>query len=343
MKKRTGFTLVELLVVIAIIGVLIALLLPAVQQAREAARRMSCSNQLKQLGLAMHNYHDTYLALPARVGGTEVTGPRISGWISLLPFIEERALYDQIVSTSPAFNVKPWEKNYVPYNTQVQMLICPSETGIVQSSDIFDGKGSSNYAFSIGDCCRYSLPQQNAEARGVFSKYDFCNFKKITDGLSNTVMLGEKGLGSDEKNLIGGIVVTGSPWVVNEQDGINPGICQALRPLGKTYSNTTATLNYSGRRWSDGAVNMQGFCTILAPNSPSCSRKTNDWSESIITASSYHPGGANAVFCDGSVSFIPETIDTGDLSKMAPQSGPSPYGVWGAMGSKSGQESASGL
>ncbi|UUO07681.1 DUF1559 domain-containing protein [Blastopirellula sp. J2-11] len=345
MKKRHAFTLVELLVVIAIIGVLIALLLPAVQQAREAARRMSCSNQLKQLGLAMHNYHDTYRALPARVGGTDYQLKRLSGWIGILPFIEEKALYDRIASgdgVEPSFGPRPW-RDFAPFETQVQKLICPSETEEAINPDKYDGKGSANYAFSIGDCCRYSLDHQAYESRGVFSFYNYCNFKKITDGLSNTVMLGEKGLGTDEKNLIGGIVVTGSPWVVNDQDGINPGICQAMRPLGKRYPTSTETANFNGRRWSDGAVNLQGFCTILAPNSPSCSRKTNDWSESITTASSYHPGGANAVFCDGSVSFIPETIDTGDLSKMAPQSGPSPYGVWGAMGSKSGQESAAGL
>ncbi|GAA4429302.1 DUF1559 domain-containing protein [Bremerella cremea] len=342
MRKRFGFTLVELLVVIAIIGVLIALLLPAVQQAREAARRMSCSNNLKQLALAMHNYHDTFQALPARVGGTLSNQQRLSGWIGLLPFLEEKPLYDQIASgngTAPPFGIKPWQ-DFAPFNVQVQKLLCPSDSAEGIDPNKYGGKGSSNYAFSIGDCARYTLDHQAYESRGVFSFYKYCNFKDITDGLSNTVLLGEKALGTDQKKLIGGIVVTGSPWVVNQQDGINPGICLAMRPLGGTYDNSVAFADFNGRRWTDGAVNLQGFCTILPPNAPSCSRKTNDWSEGIISASSYHPGGANAAMSDGSVAFIPETIDTGDLSQVAPSNGPSPYGVWGAMGSKSAGEFA---
>lgn len=342
MLKRHGFTLVELLVVIAIIGILIALLLPAVQQAREAARRMQCTNNLKQLGLAMHNYHDTYQALPARVGGTETNLKRLSGWIGILPFIEEKPLYDRIASgdgTMPPFGDRPW-RDFAPFNMQIQKLLCASEPAPPIYEDKYDKKGSSNYAFSIGDCARYTLDHQAYESRGVFSFYNYCNFKNITDGLSNTVLLGEKGLGTDEKKLIGGIIVTGTPWVINEQDGINPGICLAMRPLGGTYPSSVTWANFNGRRWTDGAVNLQGFCTILPPNAPSCSRKTNDWSEGIVSASSYHPGGANAAMADGSVMFVPETIDTGDLSQPAPQQGQSPYGVWGALGSKSGGEVA---
>lgn len=338
MTKRSGFTLVELLVVIAIIGVLIALLLPAVQQAREAARRMQCTNQLKQIGLALHNYHDTYGKLPARAGGTSANSNRLSGWIGLLPFLEQKALYDQIASgngTHPSFGPKPWDA-FAPFQTQVPGLICPSESAEPANPSRDRGIGSSNYAFSNGDSPRYTLTQQDQESRGVFSYYNYAGFNRITDGLSNTVMIGEKALGTDQKKVIGGIVVTGSPWVVNDQDGINPGICLALRPAGGSYPESTSFLSTNGRRWTDGTVNFQGFCTILPPNAPSCSRNASDWPEGIISSSSYHPGGANAVFCDGSVSFIPETIDTGDLSQLATKSGPSPYGVWGAMGSKSG-------
>ena len=113
MDRRRGFTLVELLVVIAIIGILVALLLPAVQAAREAARRMQCTNNHKQLGLAVHNYHDTYKSLPARAGGTQ--GPTnldnqgwLSAWIVLLPFYEQAPMYEQITAGDAANGISPW-------------------------------------------------------------------------------------------------------------------------------------------------------------------------------------------------------------------------------------------
>ncbi|MEX0793581.1 MAG: DUF1559 domain-containing protein [Pirellulaceae bacterium] len=347
MFRRRGFTLVELLVVIAIIGVLVALLLPAVQQAREAARRMSCTNNLKQIGLALHNYHDTYGRLPARSGGTQANAHRLSGWVGLLPFMEERALYDQISSgngTHASFGPQPWG-NFAPFKTQVRGFICPSEPATPIDPTQYGGVGSSNYAFSNGDSCRYTLDHQAFESRGVFSFYKYCGFQKITDGLSNTVMVGEKSLGTpNQKKVRGGIIITGSPWVgegaAGQQDGINPAVCLAMRPLGQTYPDSVNILTTNGRRWTDGTVNFQGFCTILPPNAPSCSRNGSDWPEGIVSASSHHPGGAAAVFCDGAVSFIPETIDTGDLSQMARLQGVSPYGVWGAMGSKAGGEVA---
>ncbi|UUO08612.1 DUF1559 domain-containing protein [Blastopirellula sp. J2-11] len=334
--SRRGFTLVELLVVIAIIGALIALLLPAVQQAREAARRMSCTNQLRQIGLAMHNYHDTYGKLPPRNGGTQANSYRLSGWVGLLPFIEQPALYEQIASgngTHASFGPRPWD-NFAPFRTQIAMLLCPSEPADPIDSDNI---GSSNYCFSIGDCSRYT--DSEVESRGIFSRYHYCGFNRITDGLSNTVMMGEKALGTPGlRRIIGGIAVTGTPWT-GDQDDINPGVCMALRGVSGEYQSGTTMLDRNGRRWVDGTVNFQGFSTILPPNAPSCSRSGSDWKESIISASSHHPGGVNTLMADGSVTFIQETIDTGDLSSVAPQQGgSSPYGVWGALGSKSGGE-----
>src|SRR5690606_35651696 len=128
-RARSGFTLVELLVVIAIIGVLVALLLPAVQQAREAARRMQCSNNLKQMGLALHNYHDTYGSFPPRATGT-THGPngdshnngRLNGLIPLLPFLEQGAMYDRIATgdgTRAPFGPATWI-GWEPWNTSPQ-------------------------------------------------------------------------------------------------------------------------------------------------------------------------------------------------------------------------------
>ncbi|PQO41025.1 DUF1559 domain-containing protein [Blastopirellula marina] len=343
---RRGFTLVELLVVIAIIGVLIALLLPAVQQAREAARRMSCTNKLKQLGLAMHNYHDTFGRLPAMAGGTRENDARLSGWIGLLPFFEQKALYDQISSgngTHPSFGPRPWN-DFAPFKTsQFDMLLCPSEP----ANPIFENLPSSNYAFSVGDTSLYIKGYNDAmssaiESRGVFSQYNYLGFKSITDGLSNTVMLGEKALGTDGSQKIkSAYAVTGTPWVGSTFQDINPGVCYAMRGGNGQYAPSVSSFyTRGGRRWTDGTVNFQGFGTILPPNGPSCSRSGQDWKESIVSASSYHPGGVDTLFSDGSVSFVTDTIDCGDLSKTVNVSGPSPYGVWGALGSKSGGESA---
>jgi len=111
-KRRQGFTLVELLVVIAIIGILVALLLPAIQAAREAARRSECTNNLKQLGLALHNYHDTHRTFPYRQGGPGSSGNRLSGMVGLLPFMEQATLFDQIeTGDSSGYVPRPWSWN----------------------------------------------------------------------------------------------------------------------------------------------------------------------------------------------------------------------------------------
>ena len=341
-KKTAGFTLVELLVVIAIIGVLIALLLPAVQQAREAARRMQCVNHMKQAGLALHNYHDTFGRLPARAGGTN-RGPddeshnqgRLSAWVGLLPFLEQRALYDQIAagnSSYPPFGPSPWKNGFLPFRAQVDLLLCPSDPAPAKTAEQV---GFSNYAFSIGDCSRSTA--SNTESRGPFSYYQYAGFNTITDGLSNTVMASEKSIAIEGSRIRGGIAESSDPWTGSNEDDINPSACLATRGAAGFYQTGITTRGtWAGRRWSDGAVTFTGISTILPPNSPSCLKDNWDGREGIHSASSYHPGGANALFGDGSVSFISETIDTGDLSLAAPRSGPSPYGVWGAMGSKSG-------
>ncbi|HSG71797.1 MAG TPA: DUF1559 domain-containing protein, partial [Planctomycetaceae bacterium] len=147
-RKRRAFTLIELLVVIAIIAILIALLLPAVQQAREAARRSSCKNNLKQLGLALHTYHEVYKKLV--MGSTHSDYPpfharRRSGFVALLPFLEQKGLFDTFQSTG-ATRV-PWDGGYAPNNTQLPLLQCPSDTVTSEGGSI----GKSNYAFSRGD------------------------------------------------------------------------------------------------------------------------------------------------------------------------------------------------
>src|SRR6266436_5426487 len=174
-RNTAGFTLVELLVVIAIIGVLVALLLPAVQAAREAARRSQCSNNLKQFGLALHNYHDTFKVFPPRRGGTNTAAgssadptrtfanyDRLSAFVALLPFYEQKALADAIAAggkTStgmqiPSNGPAAWYSGsaagiYDPWKTQIKMLLCPSDKFVIPSGNSNNAKNS--YAFSLGD------------------------------------------------------------------------------------------------------------------------------------------------------------------------------------------------
>jgi prepilin-type N-terminal cleavage/methylation domain-containing protein/prepilin-type processing-associated H-X9-DG protein len=163
--QRPAFTLVELLVVIAIIGVLVGLLLPAVQAAREAARRMSCSNNFKQLGLGLHNYHSAYDKLPMQLGGTTQTGlgagaPNgnlcnrlfLSALVGITPFVEQQALWEQISNPStvggnwPPMGPQPWTPTYVPWLTDIPTYRCPSDPGVG-----LPALGRTNYAFCMGD------------------------------------------------------------------------------------------------------------------------------------------------------------------------------------------------
>ena len=344
---RRGFTLVELLVVIAIIGVLVALLLPAVQQAREAARRMQCSNQLKQLGLSLHNYHDTYGTFPPRKQGT--TGPsestrrahnygRVSAFVGLLPFYEQGAMYDQIVAgdgSNPPYGPASWQ-SWGVWNTPPAMLICPSGTNIDKNTTAV------NYMFSMGDTIANNRDSRNV--RGVFSNIEGSGFKDIVDGSSNTIAMSERlitsyGIGAKSGNIeIKQGTATGLSGLAS-----NPGQCVATAN-GKFYNDAGSVKGRTGHRWTDGQAEKVGFTTVLPPNSPSCidgGNNNGDGQNTIMPPTSNHPGGAMGLFCDGSVTFVPNTIDTGNLANASVTSGPSPYGVWGAMGSKDGGEAVS--
>ncbi|EMI53038.1 DUF1559 family PulG-like putative transporter [Rhodopirellula sallentina] len=229
-RERNAFTLVELLVVIAIIGVLVGLLLPAVQAAREAARRMSCSNNFKQIGLAVHNYHSAYKKLPMQGGGTDKPGVGASQgnsttggggnqlWLTwlvgLTPFFEQQALWEQISNplrrnTSgtamsgswSAMGPIPWQSEYPPWMTEVPTLRCPSDPGVGLPSH-----GRTNYAACVGDS-GYMIDKgpidENGNTnsdwtetvrvahRGVFALRREMRFRDILDGLANTIMSGE--------------------------------------------------------------------------------------------------------------------------------------------------------
>lgn len=356
LRKRLGFTLVELLVVIAIIGILIALLLPAVQAAREAARRSQCSNNLKQLALAVHNYADTFKAFPPKKMGTTVgtdqtrNGNYGSGWMRLLPFFEQQALYDQWSSpqtlpsgTWTAFGPVPWGSTagdiYEIYDAQVTTLLCPSDgNGFNKGATAY---GRNNYVFSCGDSVDASNGtygnNQGTNPRGMFNNIDGrISFANVVDGTTNTVMLSEHLVAVSAR-----VVRQGNAYNVS---GIlaSPGTCYAqIDPNdSKSFASSVAVTTWAGTRWCHGSMSHIGFNTVLPPNGPSCAELANDNTTGgmVHPPTSNHPGGVNTAMADASVRFISETIDTGNTYATPATQGESVYGVWGALGTKDGGE-----
>jgi prepilin-type N-terminal cleavage/methylation domain len=339
-RRKNGFTLIELLVVIAIIATLVAILLPAVQQAREAARRSTCKNNLKQLGIALHNYHDVYNTFPFRMGGTNNNSAtsnwgRLSGNVGLLPYIEQAALYDQIMgpltigaTTYNANGPGPWDGAYTPWQAKIPSLLCPSQPNHVRT----DALGRSSYAFNTGDSVNVG---NVTNVRGVFGTNSKIGMRDITDGTSNTIMMAERSFPM-ANNDIGGTAFPGTVMTI-------PNDCLATYSKStKQYTTApTAVTTMAGARWSDGGVAVGGFNTILPPNSPSCigTATSHEAQDGFYSAGSKHTGGAQVVLADGGVRFISENISSGNPATAANNlSGNSPYGVWGALGTRSGGE-----
>ncbi|MCR4411823.1 MAG: DUF1559 domain-containing protein [Thermoguttaceae bacterium] len=291
-SKRQGFTLVELLVVIAIIGVLIALLLPAVQAAREAARRSQCTNNMKQIGLALHNYHDVNGRLPHGSFHADRWGwpPRM---IAFMEGGAEFAQYD--------FRIQSWQPDQNGANFQNirrihKNFLCPSDTlseRITQEEGFGAGWEISqcDYAANIGDYMNstgigatpaygnvgYVGNFPPIEVRGVIGRWRWAaSFRDVTDGLSNTMFLGE---------CIGALCIT---------------------------------QNFGTQCWATTAhpINYMNQSLIANPPTPANPR----WDESIGFRS-YHPGGANFLLGDGSVRFLSETIDGVVYRGMASRTG----------------------
>lgn len=351
-SSRSGFTLVELLVVIAIIGVMVGLLLPAVQAAREAARRMQCGNNLKQLALAHHNYESTYNALIARKGGTGGTAnnlgnrDRLSGFIGLLPFIEQNPMYEAIQAGDPlaAPPIAPggptaWG-GWVRWDNSPATLRCPSDPGNNAGGRL------NTYSFSVGD--QAMGIRDNQIVRGIFGNRRNGRFRDITDGLSNTILMSERLIHTNgpRAETSTPAVFQGSEFLIGaaQVPGVHnsPILCRTAT-LGRWYVAGTGLNNRTGISWTDGQPHYVGFNTILGPNSPSCFN-AGSWGDQdgmVLPPTSRHPGGVQVALADASVRFVTDSVNTGNLTAPSPlgnNSGPSPYGIWGALGSKSGGE-----
>jgi prepilin-type N-terminal cleavage/methylation domain-containing protein/prepilin-type processing-associated H-X9-DG protein len=341
----SAFTLVELLVVIAIIGMLIALLLPAIQAAREAARRMSCSNHLKQIGIAAHNFHDVHSTLPALRAGTPRNRPgnlidRLNARFALLPFLEQNALYD---SGNEATTHCADNSAGSIWRTTIDAYLCPSD-----GSDLDRGGsavGAANYYFFISDRIHYCRTQSSytdySLSSGVFLNMYWTQLAEITDGTSNTMGMSE-GVRAAEPRGFGSCVAAATSAVFPAD----------LTPLfnrsTKQYVSTTAVLSnpLRGYRAWDGALVFTAVMAAAPPNSVLVATSTSHMDgQYLLSPTSFHSGGVNVAMMDGAIRFIVDTIDVGNQSAgywgYPNHTRPSPYGVWGGLVTKAGGETTS--
>ncbi|TWU25476.1 DUF1559 domain-containing protein [Novipirellula artificiosorum] len=397
-KRVTGFTLVELLVVIAIIGVLVGLLLPAVQAAREAARRMSCSNNVKQIGLALHNYHSAFGQIPTQGGGTfrdDTNGNatpdhnrrRLSWLIPITPFIEQQALWEQISNPydmdgdgviawtdvngdCQPMGPRPWNTNYDPWMTEIPGFRCPSDPGSGAPA-----MARTNYACCIGDSSDWvnwgfwrwqnnswnqgHINSANAANRGFFyMRKGNAKFRDVLDGLSNTIAVGEIASGLGDRDIrtdpyygIGWGTIHNNPSACADAGGL----IDSLRPqywdasVGNTNPGLRNNTWKRGFRWSDSVPVYTCFTTMTAPNREVCMGGGGDFDTGSEPPSSRHQGGVHCLMGDGAVKFITDSIEAGNsrapvvkVGSINPPGSKSPYGLWGALGTRASKESVEG-
>ena len=314
--RRRAFTLIELLVVIAIIAVLIALLLPAVQAAREAARRSQCVNNLKQIGLAVLNYESSNQCMPpAHVG---YNWNDWSATVMILPMMEQSPLFNATNFTTGFANPVTLQ-NTTTFNTKLNTLICPSDidrmTNGTGHTNYSMCAGSEAYTIKYGDQFRgvgIDLGQQG----GIGGKIALSD---IVDGTSNSVCFSErvKGVDSGLDPLTPTSSVSNTNnWYPNDSPLVDYASCLTLKPNASNLANLSLSGNPAnadsgmGSYWHLGLGRSGGIYTnIMPPNSWSCVTNNQDMNGCLLTASSRHPGGVNAVFCDGSVKFVKSSVN----------------------------------
>jgi prepilin-type N-terminal cleavage/methylation domain-containing protein/prepilin-type processing-associated H-X9-DG protein len=342
-SRRRAFTLIELLVVIAIIAVLIALLLPAVQAAREAARRIQCVNNLKQIGLALHNYISATNVLPPGRVNSHIAGQGNcwGAYAEILPQLDQQALF-----SSFNFNIAPDSDptaslsaaNVTGFSTFLTVLLCPSDSAPVLVSVSNGNYATHNYPMNTGST--YSVVQNPAppltdRPNGVLFENSAISPAAITDGMSGTVAIAEtiRSIpGATYANnpldvfLITGNNSTTGPPITSDADYVS--MCLSLPATTTQFQDTR------GVRWHYGAPGHSLYNHRRVPNDkqPDCrgglphsirSDPLWNWLSLNVTSRSVHPGGVNALLCDGHVQFVKNTIN---------------LVVWQSLGSRNGGE-----
>ena len=309
---QRGFTLIELLVVIAIIAILVALLLPAVQQAREAARRTQCRNNMKQIGIALHNYHDVYGSLPPffiyRTGNpSRIADPdKGANWlVFLLPYVDQAPLYNQWNFDIPA-NQNPGR------STELTVYQCPTDPQSSNNHCSYAGGGwaRGNYGMNVSPCSHGVGPTDRLGGVGAVNQ--IIRFRDLTDGVSNTVAVDELRAGMNQHDLRG---------------------CWAMPGLG---SGTAAMFNdasapNSREPFSDDMEN----CAVSGQNGIPGMGCFDNTSTGQMTARSMHTGGLFLMMADGSVRFISDSID---FQRLQNGCGSLPRGVWQSIHTRGGRE-----
>ncbi|WP_165074138.1 DUF1559 domain-containing protein [Paludisphaera rhizosphaerae] len=317
MKTRRGFTLIELLVVIAIIAVLIALLLPAVQAAREAARRIQCTNNLKQLGLSLHNYHSSIGAFPSAGWvapmnnwwvAQNLTAPghfRYSSLLQLLPYLEQGAASNAMNFMLPLYDINGVDmpQNTTVYQMQVTSFLCPSDVRSARNGN----EAPCNYASCSGDGLPGGdgLPWTGGKPNGVLYLNSTTSMATVIDGTSQTAMMSE--------SLVGPNATTSpNPQEVMVQLTLSlstPADIFNYQPLVPTDCQASTNYRYDRHtNWIDGDYRHTMYDHYMGPNSKiyDCLRgPQHGWR----TARSRHSGGVNVLMCDGSVRFFKDSVN----------------------------------
>ena len=354
MDGHRGFTLIELLVVIAIIAVLIALLLPAVQAAREAARRSQCVNNLKQFGIALHNYHDGTGSLPLNSIRMENTAALPGNWqqwsanTMLLPYMEQLPLYNAInfydLNTLGygTGGCSPYcTANTTAIQVTVAVFLCPSDvdrlTNVQGHNNYCNSQGSKPYRYSTNPSGPFPVPYYTYSGTPYGGIQKAINLSSILDGTSNTAAYSErvKGLGNGGPNLYTASApdpLTPSSVMFNlaatADADVGPQTYYAQCQTVSQAAGNIAAFGVSGGMWHSTLMGNTGYNHVMPPNSWSCVYGSPDANhpQGAVTASSRHPGGVNTMFLDGSVRFIKSTIN---------------INTWWAVGSMAGAETFS--